>query len=87
MTTCEVAQQAWGMVVDQVKGRRDPGTTPMTIKQCIKDIGGIFMLRQSEHPERDRDRFVKAYRARRKEAMVDAETVGMLSASALGSGG
>ncbi|MCA9878491.1 MAG: hypothetical protein KC442_11935 [Thermomicrobiales bacterium] len=80
------ADQAWGMVVDQVKGRRDPATTPMTVKLCIKDIGGIFMLRQSEHPERDRDRFIKAYSARRREAMVDPQVVGMLDAAQLDQG-
>ena len=39
-----------------------------------------------ERPERDRDRFIKAYSARRREAMVDPQVVGMLDAAQLDQG-
>lgn len=77
---------AWGMVVERIKGKREPGDTPYPVNLCVKELGGLFQLRGSERPEQDRERFIKAYSARRKQAMTDPETVGMLDALAIGAG-
>lgn len=78
---------AWGMVVERIKGQREVKDTPYPVNLCIKELGGTFMLRNSERPEQDRERFIKAYAAKRKQVMVDPQAVSMLDALAIGARG
>lgn len=78
--------EAWARAIDRIKGVSGADEVPYTINLVIKEVGGLFMLRSSERPEQDRERFIKAYTARRKKAMVDPQVIGMLDSLALTSG-
>ena len=68
------ADTAWAMVQARIKATY-PGfpaprwDVPEAITETVQDIGGIYNLRQSERPERDRERFRSVYNEARAEAI------------------
>ena len=76
------ADAAWAMVQARIRATY-PGfpaprwDAPAAIIEAVQDIGGIYNLRQSERPERDRERFRSVYNEARSDAMKHTDVAAL----------
>ena len=76
------ADAAWAMVQARIKATypgfpAPPWNAPEEVIATVQDIGGIYNLRMSERPERDRERFRSVYTEARAEAMKSVDVTAL----------
>lgn len=79
-TLCGIpnADVAWNQLQDWLKAGYPgmPDTRPplpILIVESVREIGGTFMVRNTERPEATRQQFIKAYDRRRREQVRSAD--------------
>ncbi len=62
---------AWVLVLDHLRGSRQPFAGPKPVAEAVKAVGGWYNLRTSQRPDVDRKAFGEAYQAIRRRWLGD----------------